>query len=108
MLKTNKPVIAGWLDIAAGIIWLAALVFLILIILGLSVGFGTIAGFHWLRISLLLISIALPGILAILGGVFSITRRSWVFALIGSLCALPLGLGIISLVLLVQSRDAFT
>ena len=90
MLRTSKPLIAGWLEIAAGIIWFLVLIFLIVIILGLSVGFGTTQGFHWLRISLLFTGIALPAILAMLGGIFSITRKSWVMALIGSICAVPL------------------
>lgn len=108
MSKTIKPTIAGWLDIAAGIIWLFVLVFSVLIVVGLAVGFSTTTGFHWFRIWLLFIGLALPAILAILGGAFSIARRRWGLALIGSVCALPLGLGIIALVLLLQSRKAFT
>jgi hypothetical protein len=92
MANKSKSVWAGWLDITAGIIWLLADVFLFLIIMGLSVGFGAP---HVFNILLILAIPALPGILAILGGVCSLKRIKWVLALTGSICAVPLGLGII-------------
>jgi len=107
MVRTNKPVIAGWLDIVAGIIWLFFVVLLILILIGFSVGFGTPSGVTQGRLWLVSITFALPGILAIAGGLFSIRRRNWMLALIGSICVVPLGLGIIAVVLLAQSRNAF-
>ena len=107
IVRTNKPTIAGWLDIAAGIIWLLFVAFLTLLIIGLAVDLGTpgesIHTFVWI----VLIAFALLGILAIVGGVFSLRRRIWILALIGSVCMLPLGLGIIAIVLLVQSRNEF-
>ena len=92
------------MDITAGIIWLLGDAFLFLIIIGLSVGFGAP---HVFNLLLILAMPALPGILAILGGVFSLKRTKWVLAIIGSICAVPLGLGIIALVLVIRSRNVF-
>ena len=104
MANNIKSVWAGWLDISAGIIWLLGDAFLFLIILGLSAGFGAP---HVFNILLILAIPALAGILAILGGVSSLKRTNWVLAIIGSICALPLGLGIITTVLIIQSRKVF-
>jgi hypothetical protein len=108
IVRTNKPIIAGWLDIAAGIIWLLLVAFIILLAIGFAVGFGNYNEFSQARIWLVFFGFALPGILAIVGGVFSLKRRIWILALIGSVCAMPLALGIISIVLLVLSRNEFT
>jgi hypothetical protein len=80
MVNKSKSVWAGWLDISAGIIWLLGDAFLFLIILGFSVG---------------------------LGGVLTLKRTNWVLAIIGSIRAVPLGLGIIATVLIIQSRNVF-
>jgi len=104
MDNKSKSVWAGWLDITAGIIWLLGDAFLFLIIIGLSVGFGAP---HIFNLLLILTIPAFSGILAILGGMFSLKRTNWVLAIIGSICAVPLGLGIIATVLIVQSRNMF-
>ena len=104
MVNKSKSVWAGWLDITAGIIWLLGDAFLFLIIIGLSVGFGAP---HIFNLLLILTIPAFSGILAILGGMFSLKRTNWVLAIIGSICAVPLGLGIIATVLIVQSRNMF-
>jgi hypothetical protein len=108
VVRTNKPTIAGWLDIAAGIIWLLFDAFLTLFVIGLVVGFGGSVGAIHAHAWVALAAFALPGILAIVGGVFSLRRRIWILALIGSVCAMPFALGIISVVLLIQSRNEFT
>jgi hypothetical protein len=51
--------------------------------------------------------LALPGILAIIGGIFSLKRRSWLLALIGSIGMIPVGFGIASVILLVRSKNEF-
>jgi hypothetical protein len=107
MVITNKPTIVGWLDIVAGIIGLLFVAFIILIVIGFAVGFGNYNEFSQARIWVIFIAFALPGILAIIGGISSIKRRNWTLVLIGSICAIPLGLGIIGVVLLVQSRKEF-
>lgn len=107
MISSNKPAIAGWLDIITGIIWLLFVAFFILIVTGIYVGFGTPGGLIQARLLIIFIAFALPGILAIVGGVFSLRRRTWILALLGSICAVPLGLGTIAIVLLAQSKNAF-
>jgi hypothetical protein len=107
IVRTSKPTIAGCLDIAAGIIWLLFVAFIILLVIGFAVGFGSYNELSQVRIWSVFFGFALPGLLAIVGGVFSIRRRNWILALIGSVCAVPLGLGIISIVLLIQSKHAF-
>ena len=107
MANNNKPLIAGWLDIVAGIIWLFMVAFLDLVILGFSVGFGTPRGANVLHLWIIIIALALPGVLSIIGGVLSLKHRGWTLALIGSICTIPLGLGIVAVVLLVQSKNDF-
>jgi hypothetical protein len=104
MANKSKSVWAGWLDISAGIIGLLGDAFLFLIIIGLSVGFGAP---HIFNILLILAIPALASILAILGGACSLKRTNWVLAIIGSICAVPLGLGIITTALVIQSRNEF-
>ena len=104
MANKSKSVWAGWLDISAGIIWLFGDAFLFLIIIGLSVGFGAP---HIFNLLLILTIPALLGILSILGGMVSLKRTNWVLAIIGSICAVPLGLGIIAIVLIIKSRNMF-
>jgi hypothetical protein len=108
MVRTNKPTIAGWLDIAAGIIGLLFVAFLTILAIGFAIGFSNPSELNQIRIWSVLFALAIPGILAIIGGVFSLKRRTWILAMIGSVCAVPLVLGIISVVLLVQSRNEFT
>ena|SRR5271157_1711086 len=107
MVCNKKPLISGWLDIVAGTIWIFGVAFLTLIILGFSVGFGTPKGSNMLHLCIIIIVVALPGVLSIFGGVVSLKRPSWILALIGSICAILLGLGIIAVVLLAQSKNEF-
>jgi hypothetical protein len=106
-IRTKNPLIAGWLDIAAGIIGLLFVAFLTILAIGFAVGFGNPIELSQARIWLMLFVLAVPGILAIVGGVFSLRRRAWILSLIGSICAVPLGLGIIAVVLQVLSRNEF-
>ncbi len=107
MMKTSKPVVAGWLNIVAGVVWLLAVGGLILVILGFSVGFGLPQGAVLLRFWAILLALSLPGLLAITGGISSLKRRRWLLALIGSIGVIPTGLGIASVILLVKSKNEF-
>jgi hypothetical protein len=51
--------------------------------------------------------LVIPGVLYIIAGVLSLKRRGWILALIGSICTIPLGLGIIAVVLLALSKNDF-
>lgn len=107
VMRTSKPVVAGWLNIAAGVVWLLAIGALILAILGFSVGFGMPQGAALVRLWAILLALSLPGLLAIAGGISSLKRRRWLLALIGSIGIIPSGIGIASLILLLRSKNEF-
>lgn len=47
------------------------------------------------------------GLIVILGGIFAIQRKSFGFALVGGILAIPSVLGIIALILIIVSKDEF-
>ena len=104
---TWKPIAAGILSIMAGLLWIIGELFISLVLGGLSIilDVGILPAF---LLWLIGAAIAVPGILAIVGGIFSLRRRQWALALIGSVCAIPLGLGIAATILLALSRREFT
>ena len=107
MGKTVKPLIAGWLDIIAGVVWLLAAGFAVLVAIGFSVGFGAPHGIYLLRFWIVLVVLAVIGLMDIVGGICAIRRRRWFLALIGSITAIPVGLGIAALILMLLSKDEF-
>lgn len=108
MYRTSKPLVAGWLNITAGILWLLAVGLLALVIQGFSVGFGAPQGAAAVRLVVLLVALTLPGLLAIAGGICSLKRRIFLLALTGAVSAIPCGLGIASIVLLLQAKKEFS
>jgi len=91
-------IIAGVLDFFVGII--------VSVVLGVA---GSFAGMHGLG-GLGLIWI-IAGILAVVGGVFSIQRKAWPMALIASICALIWRLslfGILSIIFVSVGKKEFT
>ena len=106
-MRTPKPVVAGWLNIVAGIFWLLAIGALTLAILGFSVGFGMPQGAALVWLWAMLLALSLPGLLAIAGGISSLKRRRWLLALIGSIGVIPAGLGIAAVILLIRSKNEF-
>lgn len=104
----SKPIVAGWLNIVAGILWLLAVAWLSLVIVGFSAGFGMPHGTALMRLWLVLTALALPGFLAIAGGVFVLKRRGWLLALTASIGIIPLGLGIASVILVARSKNEFS
>jgi hypothetical protein len=107
MGKTVKPVIAGWLDITAGITWLLAVGFAVLVATGFSVGFGAPQELNLLRFWTVLILLAGVGLMDIAGGICSIRRRRWFLAMAGSITSIPVGLGIAAVILTVLSKNEF-
>jgi hypothetical protein len=107
MHRAFKPILAGWLNITAGVFWLLAVGVMTLLIVGFSVGFGMPQGAMLLRLWVLLLGFALPGLLAIAGGIASLKRRAWLLALIGAIGTIPTGFGIASVILLVLSKNKF-
>jgi hypothetical protein len=109
MEKTWKPTTAGILGIIAGAI--AVILGLVLAvaggilgtILGAFIPFigGAVAGVFALPVIL--------GIVAIIGGVYALKRRSWGFALAGSICALfcVFFLGIPAIIFVILGKGEF-
>ena len=107
MNKTWKTTVAGVLDIISGVLWIIGSVLFVLVLTGFSVGFGTPAGFTLVRLWFVVGALIIVGIMDIAGGILSLRRKKWIFALIGSTCAIPAGLGIITTLLIPRSRREF-
>jgi len=109
------PGIAGTLTITAGVIdLLSAFVLFMgtLVVQGIS-GFAPVPLWIPLNASVVLFFVSLPflicGIVAIMGGIYSVQRRSWGLALAGSIIAFfPFCIfGLVSVILLTLSKDEF-
>ena len=102
--KTWKPKVAGVLDIIVGIF--RAIVSLLLVSVFMSCppspDFLT-GGIAWLAA----ICYMVIGVLAIIGGIYSLRRKKWVWALIGSICA-TLSVLVIPLVVLNLSWSLYS
>jgi len=90
-VQTWKPTVAGALTISTGVI-------------GLIVGSVLVTRTPLFVVGLPAIVISL---VAVAGGVCAATRKVWGFALAGSICSIPLWLGIPAIVLIVMSRQEF-
>ena len=101
MKTTWKPVAAGVLDVICGCCTLIGGLFLYSIFNSA----GIMGDSGWT----LAIFPTIAGIVAIVGGIYSMQRKIWWLALAGSVAALlPLWLlGIVSLILIALSRDEF-
>ena len=120
METTWKPVVAGILDIALGILNLLGM----FVFIGLLVAFGggvlTVVRIVeliplWLSgmvqgvLIVLAILLAVSSALPLIGGIYALQRKSWGLALAGSIVAILslVPLGIVSTVLIALSRDEF-
>ena len=104
--KTQLSLAAGIIDIAAGGFSLVSLLFVSIVMVVLA-GDGEMPLF----LALIPLAMLIPGVLAVIGGIFALRRRSWVMALIGSIAltvtssmSIP---GIAAVVLTVMARDEF-
>ena len=115
MEKTNKPTVAGILEIISGAL---ELIWAICLFIGFGVtsgacaipgGIGYIPEFvpgiilGWAIISIII------AILALVGGIYAVLRKKWGWALAGSIAAILafLPLGIPAVILAAQSKDEF-
>ena len=48
------------------------------------------------------------GVIALLGGIFAIQKKHWAIALIGGIIVIPTILGLVGLILIAVSREAFS
>ncbi len=106
--RTRRPKAAGIFSIIAGVIGLISSPLLIAYgsIATLDIAFGNWWGFFLLQVGFLFIP---TGIIAIVGGIFSLRRKKWWIALAGSIAAIIcfLFLGIPATIFLAQSKREF-
>ena len=119
MEKTWKPTVAGILDIISGAVGLLAVGGLIIAI-GITGGFyipGTedIPKFVPSLLTGIAISLAILSILSLIGGIYSVQRKTWWLALVGSVSAIfasiplfgGLPVGITATILTALSKNEF-
>lgn len=111
MKSTWKTLIAGILDIVAGCFKLMVVLGLIIAIVVIESGNRTHV--NEVNPTYILIAIAIPtgilAILAIIGGIYTLNRKHWALAIVGSIAAfLPFSLiGFAALMLTAFARDEF-
>jgi uncharacterized membrane protein HdeD (DUF308 family) len=103
--KTQLSLAAGIIDIAAGGLSLVSLLF-VTVFLFVMVGSEEEMPFFVVLIPLAMV---VPSVLAIVGGIFALRRRSWVMALVGSIALILTSsvAGVAALVLAIMARDEF-
>ena len=108
MERTWRPKTAGILSIVAGLTISISSMLLIGygMIAMLDIASGDYWGFWLFHVGWLSIII---GIIAVVGGIFSLIRRIWWIALAGSICAIIcfFPLGIPSIIFIVKSKGEF-
>jgi len=120
MNHTWKPVVAGILNIAVGLFTLLWVFFAVLLVVGVSGGILAISRVYeliplWLSgflqgFSIIIgIIIIVLSVLPIIGGVYSLQRNNWIWALIGSIVAIFSSaiVGIVSTILVLLSKNEF-
>ncbi len=103
--KRNLSLAAGIIEIAFGCIGLAGVIFAEIVLSAISTDGEEVPGF----LLLIVLSMTIPAILAIIGGVFALKRRSWAMALLGAIALLLTSTipGVAALVLVILGRDEF-
>jgi len=100
METTWKPTAAGICAIIGGVVGL---------IIGLvTVSIGGFAGGIFMGwFAAFGAPLIVLGIIAIVGGIFALKRRTWWLALVGSICAVPVGIGILALIFVIMGKNEF-
>ncbi len=101
----NLSLAAGIIEIAFGCVGLASILFAEVFLADVIRNEEDFPRF----ILLIPLAMLVPAIVAIVGGVFSLKRRSWVMALIGAIALLLTSSipGVAALVLVIMGRDEF-
>jgi len=115
MRKTAMTTAAGTLSILAGVanMLVAFLLFIGMLVIQGAIGFVAIPFWVPVNVPAVLFLLSIPfiaaGALALIGGIYAVQRRKWGLALAGSVAAFfPRGIfGLVSVILLVLSRDEF-
>jgi hypothetical protein len=111
LIRTAKPTVAGILNIIVGSLCLLGVLGLVIAAVAI-VPLNVVSDLPF-AVSVLLVIIAIPlaavGSLSLVGGVFSLQRRMWGWALAGSIATLLVSnvFGIVSLILTALSKDEF-
>ncbi len=121
MENTWKPTVAGILNIISGVSNLIGFVFMIFFIIAVNsssvfvlrfipeevLPFG--AGLIVTIIALIATLLAIQGILPLIGGIYALQRRKWLFTLISSIVAIfgATPLGIASTILVAVAKEEF-
>ncbi len=107
--RTAKPVVAGIFNIAVGSCCMLGVLALI-IVAAVVAPFAVDVPFNvsWL-FALIAVPVAAIGVISLVGGVYELQRKSWGWALAGSITTTIVSnvLGIASIVLTALSRDEF-
>ena len=121
MEKTWKPTTAGILNIISGISNLIGFIFIIIAIITVSTSSAIINNYIPANIlpvsigqiitilALVAVLAALQGVIPLIGGIYAIQRRKWLFALISSIVAIfgMTPLGIASTIFVAIAKDEF-
>jgi len=97
MERTWKPTAAGILCIIAGIISVIPAIAFALLFARIGVG--------WLGAIGVPLIIPIPGIIAIVGGIYALRRRIWGLALAGSICTLVGSVILVMLIMIAAGSD---
>ena len=105
MQKTWKPTVAGILEIVAGALSLLGF-------FGILIAFifiPTSANVAILTLTIVAIYTAVLGALSLVSGIFTIQRKKWWLAIVGSIAAIFLSfvLGILAVIFTAMSKDEF-
>lgn len=103
--KRNLSLAAGIIEIAFGCLGLASVLFAEVILSDVLREEENLPRF----ILLIPLAMIIPAVVAIIGGVFTLKRKNWVMALIGSIALLLTSsiAGVAALVLIILGRDEF-
>ena len=120
MKRTWKPLVAGILNLIVGVFTLLGVFFIAMMIAGFGGGMLALSRINdlipvWLsgfiQFSIIIVAIILIffSALPLLGGIYSIQRKNWPWALAGSIVAIFSSaiIGIISTVLILLSKNEF-
>jgi hypothetical protein len=111
MEKTWKPMVAGILDIVTGAFALLSVIGLVIgiVVIGSDVVGPGVPDFVITILWILAIPFLIIGVLAIIGGIYSIQRKKWGMALAGTVATIVYWffVGIPAIVFISQSKDEF-
>ena len=121
MKKTWKPTVAGILNIISGVSNLIGFVFMIFVVIAVSSSsafimrfipeevfpFGT--GLIVTIIALIAVLLAIHGIVPLIGGIYALQRKKWLWALIASIVAIfgATLFGVASTILVAMAKEEF-